>query len=297
MSTTTRRRSLLARVAAVVTSLGLVAGLTACGSSQPRSVLGDIQSGEVVIGTKYDQPGLGLREPDKAMSGVDVDVATYIVNTIADNNGWEHPEIVWREAPSAQREMLIRNGEMTMIVATYSINQGRANAVNFGGPYLLTHQALLVRDDDNSLNTLADLDGRKLCSVTGSTPAQTIKSALPSVQLQEFDSYTTCVEALRRGKVDAMTTDATILAGYAAQYNGEFRVVDMVQEDGTSFTDEFYGVGHTLGDDESTEAINEAVDQMVDSGEFARIMEDNLGEYGETVEVVPAGDLSFLEGR
>lgn len=295
MTTMKRKTGLLAKVAVMVTAVGLVAGLTACGNAQPRSVLDDIRDGEVVLGTKYDQPGLGLREPDKSMSGVDVDVATYVVNTIADDNGWEHPEIVWREAPSAQREMLIRNGEMTLIAATYSINQGRANAVNFGGPYLLTHQALLVREDDDSLTTLDDLDGRKLCSVTGSTPAQTIKDALPSVQLQEFDSYTTCVEALRRGKVDAMTTDATILAGYAAQYNGEFKVVDMVQDDGTPFTDEFYGIGHTKGDDASTEAINKALEQMVSSGEFARIMSENLGEYGESVEVTPAGDLSFLE--
>ncbi len=47
----------------------------------------------------------------------------------------------------------------------------------------------------------------------GSTPAQKVKEALPSVQLQEFDTCSSCVEALSQGTIDAMTTDATILNG------------------------------------------------------------------------------------
>lgn len=289
-------KPLIRRVAAAVTAIGAAAAMVACGTSEPRSVVGDVQAGEVILGTKYDQPGLGLRHPDKSMAGIDVDVATYVVNHIADANGWAHPEIKWRETPSAQRETLINNGEVTMITATYSINAGRAKTVDFGGPYLLTHQALLVRDDDRTLESLEDLaNGRKLCSVTGSTPAQKIKDALPGVQLQEFDSYSSCVEALYRGKVDALTTDATILAGYAAQYDNELRVVPMNTADGEPFTNEHYGIGHAKGDEASTEAINEALREMYASGEFRRILERNLGENADTADEDAIGDLSFLE--
>ena len=287
---------LLRRATVAVTVLGAAAALVSCGSTEPRSVLDDIEGGEVILGTKYDQPGLGLRHPDKSMAGVDVDVATYVVNHIADANGWAHPQITWRETPSVQRETLITNGEVTMITATYSINAGRAKAVDFGGPYLLTHQALLVRDDDRSLDSLEDLNaGRKLCSVTGSTSAQKIKDALPGVQLQEFDSYSSCVEALYRGKVDALTTDATILAGYAVQYDDELRVVPMTKPDGEPFTNEHYGIGHAKGDEESTEAINGALREMYESGEFRRILERNLGDNADTAGEDAIGDLSFLE--
>ncbi|MFD5867143.1 glutamate ABC transporter substrate-binding protein [Corynebacterium sp. NPDC060344] len=295
MITSTR---FIRRAMAAVVALSAAAAIAACGSSEPRSVVGDIESGDVILGTKYDQPGLGLRHPDKAMSGVDVDVATYVVNHIADANGWAHPAITWRETPSAQRETLINNGEVTMIAATYSINAGRAKAVDFGGPYLLTHQALLVRDDDRTLNSLEDLaNGRKLCSVTGSTPAQKIKDALPGVQLQEFDSYSSCVEALYRGKVDALTTDATILAGYAAQYDDELRVVPMTKSDGEPFTNEHYGIGHAKGDPASTEAINGALREMYSSGEFRRILERNLGANADTAGEDAVGDLAFLEEK
>ncbi|MDO4908474.1 MAG: glutamate ABC transporter substrate-binding protein [Corynebacterium sp.] len=286
------------KTAAVLAATGLVAVFaTACGSTEPRSVLSSIQAGRVILGTKYDQPGLGLRNPDKTMTGLDVDVATYVVNKIADDNGWAHPQITWRETPSSQRETLIKNGEVDMITATYSITKSRTNAVNFAGPYLLTHQALLVRKDDDSLKSLQDLNnGRKLCSVTGSTPAQKVKASLPGVQLQEYDSYSSCVEALHQKKVDAMTTDATILYGFAQLYEGEFNVVPMNKDDGKPFTNEYYGIGLAKGDQASTDAINKALTEMYADGSFQKILKDNLGEDYEANVVSQGnpGDLSFL---
>lgn len=283
---------------ALVILTAAAAALTACGSSEPRSLLTSIESGNVILGTKYDQPGLGLRHPDKSMSGLDVDVATYVVNSIADEHGWQHPKITWRETPSAQRETLIKNGEVDMITATYSINKGRAKAVDFGGPYLVTHQALLVRKDDNTLNDLKDLaSGRKLCSVTGSTPAQKIKDALPTVQLQEYDSYSSCVEALHQKKVDAMTTDATILYGFASQYQGEFKVVEMTKDDGKPFTNERYGIGHAKGDKATTDAVNKALEKMYADGTFTELLKKNLGDDAKVVEQGTPGDLSFLDAK
>ncbi|QGU04831.1 glutamate ABC transporter substrate-binding protein [Corynebacterium comes] len=278
-----------------ITSTVVLAGVTlaACGgSSGGDSMLAAIESGDVTIGTKYDQPGLGLRNPDGSMSGLDVDIAEYVVNQIAEENGWEQPTISWRETPSAQRETLIQNGEVDLIAATYSINKGRSESVNFGGPYLVTHQALLVREDETEVTDLASLDGKILCSVTGSTPAQKVKDALPSVQLQEYDTYSSCVEALRQGNIDAMTTDATILLGYSAQAPGQFKVIEM-ERDGEPFTNEYYGIGLAKDDAEGTDAINAALNQLHESGEFATLLQKNLGG-DEAVAPGTPGDLSFI---
>ena len=180
-----------------------------------------------------------------------------------------------------------------MITATDSINPGRSESVNFGGPYLLTHQALLVQDSNNEINGLDDLEGKILCSVTGSTPAQKVKEALPTVQLQEYDTYSSCTEALRQGNVDAMTTDATILNGYAAQSPGNFRVVEM-EKDGEPFTNEYYGIGLTKDDSEGTDAINTALEAMFEDGSFDKFISDNLGE-GEAITKGTPGDLSFMD--
>ena len=286
----------ITRIAAIIGTVAVSGSLlAACGGSSGDSdgLLSSIESGNVTLGTKFDQPGLGLREPDGSMTGLDVEVATYVVNSIAAENGWDEPSIDWRETPSAQRETLIQNGEVDMITATYSINPGRSESVNFGGPYLLTHQALLVQDSNNEINGLDDLEGKILCSVTGSTPAQKVKEALPTVQLQEYDTYSSCTEALRQGNVDAMTTDATILNGYAAQSPGNFRVVEL-EKDGEPFTNEYYGIGLAKDDTEGTDAINTALEAMFEDGSFDKFISDNLGE-GEAITEGTPGDLPFMD--
>lgn len=290
MKNTTGR--ILAATAIVATA---ATALTACSGSEGGSdgLLASIEAGSVTLGTKFDQPGLGLRNADGSMSGLDVDIATEVVNRIAEKEGHAEPTIEWRETPSAQRETLIQNGEVDMIAATYSINSGRAETVSFGGPYLLTHQALLVRSDETSIDSLESLDGKILCSVTGSTPAQKVKEALPGVQLQEYDTYSSCTEALRNGNVDAMTTDATILNGYSAQSPGDFTVIEM-EKDGEPFTNEHYGIGVTKDDQATVDAINEALNAIIEDGTFDKIVADNLGD-GQGVSPDSPGDLSFLD--
>ncbi|MGK9271239.1 glutamate ABC transporter substrate-binding protein [Williamsia muralis] len=278
----------------------LCTALTACGNTSPRNLMESIESGSVILGTKFDQPGLGLRHPDKSFTGFDVAVSEYVVNTIAQNNGWKKPKITWRETPSAQRETLIDNGEVDMIAATYSINAARSKKVSFAGPYLINYQGLLVREDDDSITTLTDLNkGKKLCSVTGSTSAQNVKNQLPKIQLQEYDSYSSCVEALRRNKVDALTTDEAILAGFSDFFPDEFKIVDMtypkdacvtssgkksLKKAGTPFSTERYGIGMPKDYPESVTAVNEALESMLakpaDGGESAWeiALRDEIGD-------------------
>lgn len=268
--------------------LGVVAALTAvvltasaCGSSEPRDVLSDAADGHLTIGTKFDQPGLALREPDKAMTGFDVEVAKYIANYL----GVPESGITWREAPSAQRETLIKNGEVDFVVGTYSITDNRKKVIDFAGPYYVAGQSLLVRADDDSITGAESLQGgKKLCSVSGSTPAQKIKKSYPGVQLQQFDSYSSCVEALHRGKVDALTTDDIILAGYAAQYPGEFKLA------GQPFTTELYGVGLPKGDTDARMKINDAIEDMIATGAWQRALEATMGEAGYALPAPPAVD-------
>ena len=118
---------------------------------------------------------------------------------------------------SANREPLIQQGTVDLVVATYTINDKRKQKVNFAGPYFVAGQDLLVADD-STITGPDTLDGKKVCSVTGSTPAKRIQEELPGRRsCSEFDTYSKCVTALAGGQVDAVTTDDIILAGYAAQ--------------------------------------------------------------------------------
>ena len=255
---------------------------TGCGGGEQKNAIDSAANGKLTIGIKFDQPGLGQRTPDGKFAGFDVDVATYVAGKL----GVKPENITFKESPSAQRETLIQNGEVDFIVATYSITDARKKKVDFAGPYYVAGQSLLVKADNTDITGPESLNGgKKLCSVTGSTPAQKVKEKYANeVQLQEFDTYSACVEALRNGAVDAVTTDDIILAGYAAQYPGQLKVV------GKPFTEERYGIGLAKGDTASRNKINDAIQAMIDDGSWQKAFEATVGASGYPMPAPPTVD-------
>ena len=179
------------------------------------------------------------------------------------------------QSPSAQRENLLETGQVDMIFATYSITDKRKEVVSFGGPYFVAGQDLLVAADDDSIKGPEDLEGKNLCSVTGSTSAQRIKDDYAAgTNLLEQPGYAECVTALTAGSVDAVTTDDIILAGLAAvpANKGKVKVV------GNPFSEENYGVG-IAKDSDKCEAINAAITKMVEDGTWDKLLTDNVGRF------------------
>jgi glutamate transport system substrate-binding protein len=259
-------------VLAIAAAFLLVLSLAGCGGGNQN---------KVTIGVKFDQPGLGMKNPDGKVTGFDIDVATFVAQQL----GHKPEDIEWKEAPSGQRETLIQNRQVDYIVATYSITPERKQKVGFAGPYFQTGQSLLVRADNTDIGGPESLqNNKKLCSVSGSTPAQRIKDKYPGVQLQTYDTYSACVEALKNGAIDAVTTDAVILAGYAAQSPGTMKVV------GQPFSVEVYGVGLDKNNNDLRGKINDALQKMIDTGAWKAAFETNLGPSGYPLPAPPKID-------
>ncbi|CAM3628559.1 glutamate ABC transporter substrate-binding protein [Smaragdicoccus niigatensis] len=267
------------RVAVAATAAALAFGTTACGGSTDSKSTAGGSKEDLTIGIKFDQPGLGQRNPDGTYSGFDVEVAKYVAGKL----GVQPDYITFKESPSAQRETLIQNGEVDFIVATYSITDKRKEKVSFAGPYFVAGQSLLVKADNVDITGPESLNnGKKLCSVTGSTSAQKVKEKFAKdVQLQEFDTYSACVEALRNGAIDAVTTDDIILAGYSAQSPGDFKVV------GKPFSTENYGIGLAKDNTELRNKINDAIEAMIADGSWKKAFEDTVGKSGYPLPAPP----------
>ena len=261
---------------AVVVGAAVALVTAGCGGDSGGGAGGSAENQNITIGIKYDQPGLGQKEGD-TFKGLDVDVAKYVAKEL----GYEGDKVVFKETPSAQRETAIQGGQVSLIFATYSITDERKQKVSFAGPYFVAGQDLLVRSDNTDITGPDTMNGKTLCSVTGSTPAENIKKKYAtSVKLFEQDTYSKCVEALVGGSVDAVTTDNVILAGFAAQpqYEGKLKVV------GKPFSTEKYGVGLKKGDTATCEKVNAALQKMVSDGSWQKAIDDNVGPSGFKVD-------------
>src|SRR5258708_34319317 len=149
-------------LAALATASLAVSG---CSAKKNSSIVDKAKNDQkLVIGVKYDQPGLGVKTAS-GTQGFDVDVAKYIAKKLGVTN---EKNIKLKEARSANRETLLQNGTVDLVVATYSITAARKPKVTFGGPYIVTHQDIMTRADDPSIKTVNDLKKKKLCQATGS---------------------------------------------------------------------------------------------------------------------------------
>jgi glutamate transport system substrate-binding protein len=228
-------------------------------------------AGEIIIGVKNDQPGIGFLEPGaEEPTGFDIEIG----KIVADKLGIEADAITWTETVSENREPFLEDGTVDIVIASYSITDERRQIVGQAGPYYVTGQQLLVREEDKDRITGPDqLAGIKTCSVTGSTSIERVETEYKA-QPVPFDTYSDCVDQLENGAVDAVTTDGAILLGYAALNPDVLEVV------GEPFSEERYGIGYSHGDTEMCEFLNETIQTAMDDGSWEDAFNATLGESG-----------------
>ncbi|MGK2854188.1 MAG: glutamate ABC transporter substrate-binding protein [Microbacteriaceae bacterium] len=231
-------------------------------------------AGKITVGTKFDQPLFGLLNPEtNTPEGFDVEIAKLIATKL----GIAEDGITWTETVSANREPFIQNGEVDIVVATYTINDKRKEVVSFAGPYYEAGQSILVlAGNPESIEGPDDLAGKKVCSVSGSTSEANLTELGATVV--PTDTYSNCLEPLRTGAVVAVSTDNVILAGLAAQNEGEFEIA------GEPFTAEPYGIGLAHDDTAFRMWINDVLEEAFKDGTWTELWEATAGTVLPTPE-------------
>jgi len=241
-------------------------------------------AGRVTIGSKFDQPGFGLAGPDGRPAGFDVEIGKIIAAEL----GIPPERIRWVATPAKVREDYLVQGRADLITATYTINDKRKQRVDFAGPYYVAGQQIMTRRYDDAITGPDSLrDGtKKVCSGTGTIPAENIKSYLKDAdrQLIQYDTYAECTADLLAGRVDAVTTDNVILTGFVAAHPDDLALV------GKRFTSESYGIGVRKGDDSFRAFLNDLLERIVKDGRYAKAWTDTAGRFDPAIPEAPAVD-------
>jgi ABC-type amino acid transport substrate-binding protein len=231
-----------------------------------------MRHGQLIIGVKADQPGLSLRTSATGREeyhGFDVDMARHIARDLGFGK-----RIRFVTVDTLSRESLLINGQVDLVVASYSITAERERKVDFAGPYFLSNQDFLVRADERNVNGAEGLNGRQVCSAWQSTTAIRLERQYPQINLIRHNSYGECVEDLLDGTADAVSTDSIILAGYAKAHPGRLRLL------GKPFGQEAWGIGMARGQDTLRQAVCTSIKRYVDSGGWDRSYQRYLAPLG-----------------
>ncbi|GAA3531791.1 glutamate ABC transporter substrate-binding protein [Nocardioides daeguensis] len=228
-------------------------------------------AGKINVGVKYDQPGLGFKgATDDVPSGFDIEIAKLLVADLCIDPA-DTSKVNWEETISDNREPFLESGKVDIVLASYSITEDRQKVVGQAGPYMVTGQQVLVKADSD-ITGIDDLKGKEVCSVTGSTSLENVKAK--GAKGVGADSYSECAEKVLDGTYRAMSTDGTILAGLAAQNEGQLKVV------GDQFSEENIGVGFSKDRPEMCEWIDGVLSKSFEDGSWADAFELTLGPSG-----------------
>jgi aspartate/glutamate/glutamine transport system substrate-binding protein len=256
------RRAVLAATCSLAVTLVLGSAVPSF-AADDNSLDAIKKRGAIKIGVRADAPTFSaLNLQTNQPEGFEVDIAHAIAKKIMGDPSKVQLTIV----KSDNRIPLVQNGDIDMFISTATITPARLKQIDFSNVYYRAGQSLLVKKG-SPIKSYKDLDGKTACSVQGSTPEQTIRKLVPKANVVTFETYPDCLQGLRSGRVDAVTTDDTILTGFEQQDPANLTLV------GGLFSFEPYGIGFKQGNVALEKAVNDTLADLQKSGDYEKMHE------------------------
>lgn len=255
----------LRNITKVIMVIFLTMILSGCGSAVAQhdimERLNDQSESVITWGVKVDTKLFGYYNiVDQVIEGFDIDIAKALTEIITDGEGTA--EFV--EVTSKTRIPLLKNGNIDAIIATMTISDERLEVVDFSEIYFDAGQSLLVHQDSNIEGIDSLTSDHTVIAIKGSTSAQNIRELVPEVNVIEMENYSEGFVALQSNQGDALTTDNAILLGMISE-NPNYRLA------GENFTAEPYGIAVDKSQGALKEAINAALNEIIENGTYEEI--------------------------
>lgn len=268
------KKSVLLLTLALVLAFGAFA-LAGCGAKDepaapetpavelPAGVKAIADTGKLRVGVKADVPNFGLQDAaTMEFSGMEIDLA----KKLAERMGLSADDVEFEAVTAKTRGPLLDNGQLDVVIATFTIKPERLEQWNFSNPYYQDQVGLLVKKSAG-IEKLADLDGKVIGVAQGATSKDAVQVEADKLGIKvsflEFATYPEINAALESGRVDAFSVDKSILTGYLTDDS-------VILDEG--FSPQDYGVASKKGTDDLTTFINDMLAEMVENGEMDELL-------------------------
>ncbi|HMR64354.1 MAG TPA: transporter substrate-binding domain-containing protein [Anaerolineae bacterium] len=222
--------------------------------------------------SEADLPDLGGREVTVAVENAYLPF-NYIDPSTGEPAGWDYEAIdaicallnctpVYVEAAWEGMIQATADGQYDMAADGITINEERAEIVDFSDGYISIEQRILVRVDEDRFSTVEELvadDSLKIGSQVGTTNYETGVEVFGADRIEAFEQYPFAVQALLAGDVDAVLVDETSGLGYVGVN------ADQLKLTGDSLSSDQLGFAFPKGSD-LVEPVNMALAVMRENG-------------------------------
>lgn len=176
-----------------------------------------VDRGVLRVGVKQDLPNFGYRDPkSNKYTGMEVEIAKKVAAELG-------VDIEFTPVTAQTRGALLDNGQLDMVIATFTITEERKELYNFTTPYYTDAVGFLVRKDSKIQSSWEALDGLTIGVTQGSIQWGLLEeiAAEKGIELnfRELGSNSEVVVALAAHRVDAFSIDQSILSAFLGKTN------------------------------------------------------------------------------
>lgn len=173
-----------------------------------------VNRGVIKVGINTDSKPFAYTDSNGMLIGYDVDLAKYIAQYLLKNPD----RVEFIPVTPSNRLIKASTGEVDIVISTVTITPQRQEVVSFSIPYDYAGQAILVRADSR-IKSLSDLAEQSVGVIFGTTAEYNMKNFVPTANVIGFRKYSDAYEALKKGQINAITSDDTILNRFAFDDN------------------------------------------------------------------------------
>ncbi len=215
------------------------------------------EKGVLVVGTEGTYSPNSYHDENGDLVGFDVDVAKAIGKHLG-------VEVEFFEAEWDSLFAAMDAGRVDTVINEVEYDEERALKYDFSEPYTYVRGALLVSEDNDDIKSFEDLDGKKAAQNLTSSWGRMAEEY--GAELVSVDSVNQTMELIKSGRADATLNAETAFGDYMKNHPDEkVKIVAYTDSTASSY------VPVIKGETELLDAINEALDEMRESGELAEI--------------------------
>jgi polar amino acid transport system substrate-binding protein len=257
MSSNSRLTPLLATLA--IAALAVFAA--GCGDGDDDGTTGATGGGGETLTVGSDVPYPPFEEFGKAKSefkGFDIELVEAIAGKID-----RQPEFIDTSFDTIFRDLA--QGKFEMVASATTITDEREETVDFTNPYYLpSAQSILVTKGTTDIKTAKDLDGKTVGVQQGTTGEEYVEEETDAGEVRTYPQGPDTIPALKAGTIDAVVIDRPVAERAIEKDSG-------IEISGGIETEEQYGFVVQQGDEELLDELNEALTEVIDSGEYETI--------------------------
>lgn len=242
-----------------------MATLAGCGGGAKKEGATTEKSGDntVVVGTNPVFEPFEFQDGAGVIQGFDIDLMT----AIGEDQGFKV------EVKSMEFDALtgaIKNGSIDVIASGMSITPERKEAVSFSKPYMDASLGIVVDIVNEDIKSEADLKDKVVSAQIGTTGAMACEELVAKGGAKEvklFDNFSTCIQSLKTGSVDAIINDMPVNQAYMSRHEGEVKIL------GEPFVADYYGLAVGKENTELLTKIDTGLDNLIKNGKYQELCE------------------------